>query len=88
MKSSASESIKNDSFNLERPSRSFCQAWPGIAALERLCNGFDSDAELSCAELDALIIITYFASSLTNCIRNGCGTANQIRRLNQQAYFC
>ena len=21
-------------------------------------------------------VITYFASSLTNCIRNGCGTAN------------
>ena len=37
-----------------------------------------------------IIIITYFASSLTNyniIIRNGCGTANYVRRLNQQVYF-
>ena len=46
MKSSASESIENGYFNLERLSRSFRLAWPGISTLERLWNGFDSDAEL------------------------------------------
>ena len=46
MKSSASESIKNGYFNLERLSRSFRLAWPGISPLERLWNCFDSDAEL------------------------------------------
>ena len=43
MKSSASESIRNASFNSERLSRSFRLAWPGISPLERLWNGFDSD---------------------------------------------
>ena len=46
MKSSASESIRNACFNLERLSRSFRLARPGISPLERLWNGFDSDAEL------------------------------------------
>ena len=46
MKSSVSESIKNGYFNLERLSRSFRLAWPGISPLERLWNYFDSDAEL------------------------------------------
>ena len=46
MKSSASESIRNACFNLERLSRSFRLAWPGISPLERLWSGFDSDAEL------------------------------------------
>ena len=46
MKSSASESISNACFNLERLSRSFCLARPGISPLERLWKGFDSDAEL------------------------------------------
>ena len=46
MKSSASESIKNVSFSLERLSRSFCLARPGISLLERVWNGFDSDTEL------------------------------------------
>ena len=35
----------------------------------------------SCAEPNTKIIITtYFASSLTNCIRNGCGIAGSIAR--------
>ena len=46
MKSSASESIRNACFNLERLSRSFRLAGPGVSPLERLWNGFDSDAEL------------------------------------------
>ena len=33
-------------FNLERLSRLFRLAWPGILPLEPLWNGFDSDAEL------------------------------------------
>ena len=45
-KSSASESIRNACFNLERLSCSFRLAWPRISPLERLWNGFDSDAEL------------------------------------------
>ena len=46
MKSSASESIRNACFNLERLCRSFRPARPGISPLgERLWNGFDSDAE-------------------------------------------
>ena len=36
MKSSASESVKNGYLNLERLSRSFRLAQPGISALERL----------------------------------------------------
>ena len=36
MKSSASESIRNGYFNLERLSRSSRLAWPGISTLERL----------------------------------------------------
>ena len=44
MKSSASESIRNACFNLER--HSFRLARLGISPLERLWNGFDSDAEL------------------------------------------
>ena len=43
MKSSTSESITSAYFNLERLSRSLRLAQPGIF---RLCNGFDSDAEL------------------------------------------
>ena len=43
MKRSASESIRNGYFNLERLRRSFRLIWPGI----RLWNGFDSDAELN-----------------------------------------
>ena len=31
---------------MERLSRSFCLARPGISLLERVWNGFDSDAEL------------------------------------------
>ena len=46
MESSISELIRNASFNLERLSRSFRQARTGISPLERLWNGFDSDAEL------------------------------------------
>ena len=46
MRSSASESIRNACcFNLERLSRSFRQVRLGISPLERLRNGFDSDAE-------------------------------------------
>ena len=40
VKSSASESIRNVCFNLERLSRSFRLARPGILHLERLRNGF------------------------------------------------
>ena len=47
MKRSASETIKNGYFNLERLRRSFRLAWPGISTLEWLWNGFVSDAELS-----------------------------------------
>ena len=46
MKSSASESVRNACFNLERLSRSFRLARPGISPLDRLWNAFDSDAEL------------------------------------------
>ena len=46
MKSSASESIRNAYLNLELLSRSFRLARPGISTVERLWNGFDSDAEL------------------------------------------
>ena len=46
MKSSSFESIRNACFNLERLSRSFRLTRPGISHLERLWNGFDSDAEL------------------------------------------
>ena len=46
MKSLASESISNAYFNLERLSRSFRLARPGISPLDRLWNAFDSDAEL------------------------------------------
>ena len=46
MKSSASESIRNACFNLERLSRSFRLARPGISPLDRLRNAFDSDAAL------------------------------------------
>ena len=46
MKSSASESISNACFNLEQLSRSFRLARPDISTLDRLWNGFDSDAEL------------------------------------------
>ena len=46
MKSSASESIRNACFNLERLSRSFRLARAGISPLDRLWNAFDSDAEL------------------------------------------
>ena len=45
MKSSAHETIKNGYLKLERLRRSFRLAWPGISALERLWNGFDSDAK-------------------------------------------
>ena len=46
MKRSASESIRITCFNLERLSRSFRLARTGISPLERLWNGFDSDAEI------------------------------------------
>ena len=50
MNTSASESIRNACFNLERLSRSFRLARPGISPLNRLWNAFDSDAELFCNE--------------------------------------
>ena len=46
MKSSASESIRNDYFNLERLSHSSLLARPGISPLERLWNGLDADDKL------------------------------------------
>ena len=46
MKISASESIRNAYFNLERLSHSLRLARSEISPLERLWNGFDSDAEL------------------------------------------
>ena len=46
IKCSVSESVRNACFNLERPSRSFRLARLGISTLDRLKNGFDSDAEL------------------------------------------
>ena len=46
MKKSASETIKNGYFNLERLSRSFRLAWPKISTLERLWNDFVSEAKL------------------------------------------
>ena len=45
-RSSATELIRNACFSLERLSRSFRLARPGISPLERLWNGFDSNAEL------------------------------------------
>ena len=64
MKSSASESIRNACFNLER--HSFRLARLGISPLERLWNGFDSDTELFMYQTQCIIIIiTYFVSSLT-----------------------
>ena len=60
MNSSESESIRNACFNLERLSRYFRLARPGISPLERLWNGFDSDAELNhynvfCMRFDGLM---------------------------------
>ena len=46
MKSLVSESVRNAYFNLERLSRSSRLARPGISTVERLLNGFDSDAVL------------------------------------------
>ena len=46
MKRSASESIRNACFNLEQLRRSFRPARPDSSTLDRLWNGFDSDAEL------------------------------------------
>ena len=46
MKSSASESVRNACFNLERLSRFFRLARPGISSLDRLWNAFDSDAQM------------------------------------------
>ena len=46
MKILASESIRNAYFNLERLSHSLRLARSEISPLERLWNGFDSDAEL------------------------------------------
>ena len=43
---SASELIKNTYFNLERLSRSFRLSRTEISTMDRLWNGFDSDAEL------------------------------------------
>ena len=60
MKSSASESIKNGSFNLERLSRSFRLAWPEISTLERLWNGFDSDAELFMCRTLCINYLNYY----------------------------
>ena len=57
MKSSMPESIRNASFNMERLSRSFRLAQPGISTFNRLWNGFDFDAVFSHAH------ITYFESS-------------------------
>ena len=69
MKSSASESISNACFHLERLSRSFRLARPGISPLDRLWHALDSgDARagnFSCTEPNAKILITYFVSSLT-----------------------
>ena len=65
MKSSASESIRNVCFNLERLSRSFRLARPGISPLERLWNGFDSDAELFIYPNLMHKLLTYFVTTLT-----------------------
>ena len=65
MKSSASESIRNACFNLERLSRSFRLARPGISPLERLWNGFDSDAELFMYRTYCINYYNVFLSSLT-----------------------
>ena len=65
MKISASESISNASFNLERLSRSFRLARPGISPLERLGTALIQTPNFSCTEPNALIIITYFVSSFT-----------------------
>ena len=46
MKSSASGSVRNACFNLERLTRSFRLARPGISPFDQLWNAFDSDAEL------------------------------------------
>ena len=48
MKSSASESIIDSDAErlIQTAQRSFCLAQPGILPLERLWNGFDSDAKL------------------------------------------
>ena len=46
MKSSASESVRNACFNLERLRHSFCLARLGISPLERLWNAFDLETEL------------------------------------------
>ena len=46
LKSSAPQSIRNACFNLEQLSCSFYLAKLGISSLERLCNSFNSDAEI------------------------------------------
>ena len=53
MKSLASESVGDACFNLEQLSRPFRLARLGISPLERLWNGFDSDAELFMTEPNA-----------------------------------
>ena len=69
MKSSASESIRNACFNLERLSRSFRLARPGISPLDRLWTPLIQTPNFSCTEPNAEILITYFVSSLTEmCI--------------------
>ena len=65
-KSSASESLRNACFNLERFSRCFCLARPEILHMEGLWNVFDSETpSFSCTEPNAEIIIIYFVSTLT-----------------------
>ena len=46
MKSSASESIRYECFNLKQLSRSLLLARLGISSLDRLLDAFDLDAEL------------------------------------------
>ena len=65
MKSSASESVRNVCFNLERLSRSFRLAQPEISPLERFGTALIQTPNFSCTEPSAQIIITYFVSSLT-----------------------
>ena len=57
MKSSASESVKNGYLNLERLSRSFRLALPGISPLERL---WFRSRTFHVPNLMHIIIITYF----------------------------
>ena len=77
MKSSASESIRNAYFNLERLRRSFRPTRSGISPLEWLWNGFDSGAELFNNNNNNFI---YIALKSDNCPKRYIITKKNIKK--------